>query len=404
MLTVRDLTITYGAGASAVTAVKGVDLTVEEGEFFTLLGPSGCGKTSMLRAVAGLETPTAGEVQIGNALVFSSTRNVNVPTHKRRIGMCFQSYAIWPHMTVLQNVAFPLRNGRDAVSRKVAAEKAFQTLGLVQLQHLADRYATDLSGGQQQRVALARALVREPELLLLDEPLSNLDAKLRDDMREEIADVVGRLGTTALYVTHDQSEALALSHRIAVFLDGNVVQVDEPQVIYKRPGSEFVSTFVGRTNRIIGEVTARSDDAVQVRTASPWRSLRALALQPELAAGDTVAVLVRPEAITLVPLDGPAPAEDELNVAEGTVTRSAYLGDCVDYNVRVGRTSVAVRALAGTVLAPGTRVLISVRHEDCVAVPSTSSGEPVGADESDSPEGSGDVDQPLSAPAGAPAP
>ena len=214
MVTVSDLHVTYGRGADHVPAVRGVSFTVPDGSFYTLLGPSGCGKTSTLRAIAGLERPSAGEIVIGNDVVFSSKASITVPPHRRDIGMVFQSYAIWPHMTVLENVRFPLEKGRRRLPKQQAKQMAMRALDMVQLGHLAERPATLLSGGQQQRVALARAVALEPKVLLLDEPLSNLDAKLRVEMRRDVKELVGRLGITTVYVTHDQVEALSMSDQI----------------------------------------------------------------------------------------------------------------------------------------------------------------------------------------------
>ena len=225
-----------------------------EGKLFTLLGPSGCGKTTTLRSIAGLEKPTAGEIEVGGRLVYSSAKGIFVAPNKRNFGMVFQSYAIWPHMNVFQNVAFPLEVRR--LPKKEIRERVMRVLHAVALDELVDRDATKLSGGQQQRLALARALVMEPQLLLLDEPLSNLDAKLRDRMRSELKRLQRDLSLTTVYVTHDQSEALALSHEIAVMNEGRVVQVGTPRQIYEQPADKFVADFVGTTNFIGGTVTA----------------------------------------------------------------------------------------------------------------------------------------------------
>jgi iron(III) transport system ATP-binding protein len=229
-----------------VQAVRGVSFTVAPGEQLTLLGPSGCGKTTTLRAVAGLEQPTAGEIRIDGVPVYSSARNVNVPAEKRGLSMVFQSYAIWPHMTVFENVAYGLRVRRTGAAE--LAEKVHRALDMVQMRAFADRRASQLSGGQQQRVALARAFVFQPSVLLFDEPLSNLDAKLRADMRIELRDLQHRLGITSLYVTHDLEEALAMSDRIVVMRDGLVEQTGTPDEIYSRPRSAFVADFIGSAN------------------------------------------------------------------------------------------------------------------------------------------------------------
>ncbi|MGH7090423.1 MAG: ABC transporter ATP-binding protein, partial [Stellaceae bacterium] len=232
MISIRDLAMTYRSREAEHQAVRGVSLDVRQGQFYTLLGPSGCGKTSILRCVAGLEHPDAGEIEIGGETVFSAARGVWVPPHLRNIGMVFQSYAIWPHMTVFENVAFPLRHKRPRPGRAEIRERVGKALHLVHLDGLEERPAPYLSGGQQQRLALARALVGEPRVLLLDEPLSNLDAKLREEMRFEIRQVVERLGVTTLFVTHEQIEALTMSDTMAVMKDGVIVQEGSPNAIY----------------------------------------------------------------------------------------------------------------------------------------------------------------------------
>src|SRR3954454_9457921 len=269
MIGVSNLLKIFPDRKEKVYAVNDVAFTVEDGAFYTLLGPSGCGKTTTLRCIAGLERPDAGEIEVGGVAVFSSTRRTYVPAHKRRLGMVFQSYAIWPHMTVFDNAAFPLevlprrrRPGRAALEERVHA-----VLERVELAEFAKRPATKLSGGQKQRLALARALVMEPQLVLLDEPLSNLDAKLRESMRFELKRMQRDLGLTAIYVTHDQSEALALSSRIAVMNAGRIVQIGKPREIYERPNCQFVADFIGVTNFVPGTVAARADGRYRVRTS-----------------------------------------------------------------------------------------------------------------------------------------
>src|SRR2546422_4589811 len=244
MLKVSGLCTEYiDEHGNAVRAAQDVSFEVPPGKLFTLLGPSGCGKTTTLRSIAGLERPRAGEILVGGEIIYSSTKQVFVPPNRRGLGMVFQSYAIWPHMTVFENAAFPLQVGKKRSPRKQIQERVMRVLKVVALEEMAERQATDLSGGQQQRLALARALVLEPPLLLLDEPLSNLDAKLREEMRFELKRLQRELGITGIYVTHDQVEALAMSNRVAVMRDGRIEQVGAPRAVYESPSSRFVADF-----------------------------------------------------------------------------------------------------------------------------------------------------------------
>src|SRR5689334_16046101 len=255
VLTVQGLYTEYpNDRGEIVKAAQDVSFTVEEGRLFTLLGPSGCGKTTTLRSIAGLERPRAGEISVSGRVVYSSSKGIFVAPNRRGFGMVFQSYAIWPHMTVFENAAFPLEVGDRKFTRKQIRENVMRVLTAVQLDELAGREATKLSGGQQQRLALARALVMEPALLLLDEPLSNLDAKLRDRMRFELKRLQRDLKITTVYVTHDQSEALALSHEIAVMNEGRIQQIGRPRDIYEHPANRFVADFVGTNNFFEGTV------------------------------------------------------------------------------------------------------------------------------------------------------
>src|SRR5437763_10751987 len=260
---VANLEIHYGD----VPAVRGVSFEVAPGEQLTLLGPSGCGKTTTLRAIAGLEQPSGGEIRIGGAPVYSSAQRVNIPAEKRGLSMVFQSYAIWPHMTVFENVAYGLRVRRE--SKDQIAEKVDRALDMVQMRAFAERGASQLSGGQQQRVALARAFVFQPSVMLFDEPLSNLDAKLRADMRIELRELQHRLGITSVYVTHDLEEALAMSDRIVVMRDGKVEQTGTPDEIYSLPSNAFVADFIGSANLIRGHHRAdlTADNLVALETA-----------------------------------------------------------------------------------------------------------------------------------------
>ena len=251
---VVDLVVRYGD----VTAVDGVGFDIAPGELVTLLGPSGCGKTTTLRAVAGLETPSGGSIRLNDETVYSATERRNVPTEKRGVSMVFQSYAIWPHMTVFDNVAYGLRVRK--LPQSEVRDNVLRVLDLVQMQDYAERPASKLSGGQQQRVAVARAIAFSPNVLLFDEPLSNLDAKLRAEMRVELRELQRRLDITSLYVTHDQEEALAISDRVIVMNGGKIEQMGTPEEIYNRPRSRFVADFVGSANMIEGHVKSVNAD------------------------------------------------------------------------------------------------------------------------------------------------
>src|SRR5215471_1579386 len=285
MLSVENLHKSFQAsGGAEVRAVDGVGLSIPAGRLLTLLGPSGCGKTTTLRCIAGLERPDSGRIVIGDQTVFDSARRIFVPPSDRGIGMVFQSYAIWPHMTVFENVAFPLRVARDR--RYGAAEikdRVRQALEMVRMGGFEARPATQLSGGQQQRLAFARGLVREPQILLLDEPLSNLDAKLREQMRVELKRLQKRLGVTTVYVTHDQSEALALSDEIAVFNAGRIIQRGTPQEIYRHPKSQFVADFIGSANFLPGTVREGSDAEGSAAVETPYGLFRCSFAQPVAA-------------------------------------------------------------------------------------------------------------------------
>jgi iron(III) transport system ATP-binding protein len=251
-LRIRGLTKQW-QGKPPTTAVDNLDLDVASGEFLVLLGPSGCGKTTTLRCIAGLETANTGDIHFGDDVVFDAARGINRPPNKRHIGMVFQSYALWPHMTVRKNIGYPLRARRT--DKATARQWVEETAALVDCQTLLERYPGQLSGGQQQRIALARGLVARPELVLFDEPLSNLDARLRDQVRTEIHELQSRLGFTAVYVTHDQSEALALGDRLAIMRTGRIEQLASPEEVYEQPATEYVAGFIGMSNRLALDVT-----------------------------------------------------------------------------------------------------------------------------------------------------
>ena len=315
-----------------VEAVASFTEHIRDGEFVSLLGPSGCGKTTTLRIIAGFEKASTGRVFIGDKLVSCSETNTYLPPEKRNIGMVFQSYAVWPHMDVFDNAAYPLKV--RGMARKAIREKVDRVLGLVHLAGLEKRFPNQLSGGQQQRVALARALVAEPTLLLLDEPLSNLDAKLRESMRFEIKDVQRRLGITVIYVTHDQAEAMVMSDRIIVMDKGVVQQSDTPRAIYEHPRNRFVADFIGLINFMECTVVDVQGEMWTAALKDSDQSIR-LRRDPaqDLAPGKQVILAVRPENVGVSGQTAP-------DGIRGTVTRKVYLGNEVDYLISVGPAEI----------------------------------------------------------------
>jgi iron(III) transport system ATP-binding protein len=363
VLTVQGLYTEYpNERGEVVKAAQDVTFTVDEGRLFTLLGPSGCGKTTTLRSIAGLERPRAGEIAVNGRLVFSSSKRVFVAPNRRGFGMVFQSYAIWPHMTVFENAAFPLQVGERKYSRPQIRDHVMRVLTAVQLDDLADRDATRLSGGQQQRLALARALVMQPMLLLLDEPLSNLDAKLRDRMRFELKRLQRELKITTVYVTHDQSEALALSHEIAVMNGGRIQQIGRPREIYENPANQFVADFVGNTNFLHGHVV-RSDTANCCLVATDIGQLVVKTAHP-LPADARVAISIRPEDVELT--ESRPPGE---NVWQGTVEQKIFLGEAIDFRVDVSGRSLLSRQHPMLRTPVGGLIFVRINPEKCVVFP-----------------------------------
>ena len=363
MLSVKNLYTDYIDGQGRIVkAAQNISFDVPEGKLFTLLGPSGCGKTTTMRSIAGLERPTSGDISVNDNAVYSSGKGVFVAPNKRNFGMVFQSYAIWPHMNVYKNVAFPLEVGKRKFSKKEIENRVMRVLTVVGLEGFVEREATMLSGGQQQRLALARALVMEPKLLLLDEPLSNLDAKLRERMRFELKRLQRELGLTTIYVTHDQSEALALSHEIAVMCEGQIVQIGSPRDVYERPGNKFVADFVGLTNFVDAVVEGPDTDPQRYRVSSSLGQLSVYSIDP-LSPGDAVLISVRPEDVELSET-----RPEGLNVVEGQVDFKVFLGEFIDFQIRVGERQLLARVHPSLKTEIGATIYIRMNPDKCISI------------------------------------
>ena len=360
MIEISNLIKNFEGEKGKIIAVNKVSLTVPEGRLFTLLGPSGCGKSTTLRCVAGLEKPEEGEIKIGQEKIFSSKEKIFVPANKRDIGMVFQSYAIWPHMSVFENVAYPLRIKR--LPKEEIRRKVFEVLSTVGLEGLEDRLAPHLSGGQQQRVALARALVKEPKVLLLDEPLSNLDAKLREQMRLEIKDLQKRLNITTLYVTHDQTEALAISDLIAVMNQGEILDLGRPKEIYHRPQTKFTADFIGQTNILEGRILGKKGNLVKV--ATPLGEFLCSVLK-ETETVDEVFVLIRPENLKLLN-DKPLSPE---NTLEGRIKSLIFLGEMVDCQILAKGVVLRARIHPSSPFREDDEVYLKIDPESSICIP-----------------------------------
>ncbi|QNP74910.1 ABC transporter ATP-binding protein [Streptomyces roseirectus] len=361
---VRGLELAYGD----FVAIRNLDLTIEDGESVVLLGQSGCGKSSTMRCIAGLETPTRGTISIGDTTVFDARHGRAVPAYRRNVGMVFQSYAVWPHKTVLENVEFPLR--MQGVAKGDRRRRSLEVLDTVGLAHLADRGASMLSGGQMQRVALARSMAMSPSVLLLDEPLSNLDARLREDLRVELRRIQVEQGLTSMYVTHDQQEALALADRIAVMQDGRITQLGTPEEIYKRPASASIAAFLGVTN--VFEAKRGTSERL-AELVGHGLSLHTAHDIPSRSAS----VCIRPEdvRVDLVDTAGPAPAADgSENSFAGTVDVAVFQGSSIRCKVTtdggLGLEAVCAPPVTGR-LDHGARVTVSVAPGNVMVLPET---------------------------------
>lgn len=361
-LVVKDLVKIFGTN----TIVNNVSFTIKKGEMITLLGPSGCGKTTTLRCIAGLETLNGGEIFIHADLVSSPSKGLNIPPEKRDIGMVFQSYAVWPHMTVWGNVAYPLQ-----VRRRPKAEinqKVENILKLVGLSEMATRNVTKLSGGQQQRVVLARALVHNPKLLLLDEPLSNLDARLREIMRFEIRRIQQEIGITAVYVTHDQAEAMVLSDRVFVMNKGVIEQVGCPMDIYRTPRTAFIARFFGAVNLIEGTISPFEGSPSTVRVECKFNNKSVLIsseIQAGMKAGDKVAICIRPQDLEVTTLDSNT---DEQNIVNGKISEVVQMGSYVDYEIDLVNQKLDFQSIHDLHLVIGDQIQVVLKKDYCICV------------------------------------
>ncbi|RSM68248.1 ABC transporter ATP-binding protein [Actinoplanes sp. ATCC 53533] len=342
-VTVANLFKTFGA----VTVLHEINFTIHDGEFFTLLGPSGCGKSTTLNCIAGLERPTGGTISVGDTTFVDTGNKKFLTPEERNLGMVFQSYALWPHMTVAANLAMPLTIRKT--SKKDKRERIADALDKVGLAHLKDRYPHQLSGGQQQRVALARALVYSPSVLLLDEPLSNLDAKLREQARAWLKRLQEDLGITTVYVTHDQDEALALSDRIAVMSEGNMLQIGTPREIYETPATPEVAAFVGRCNFLLGRVEDTADGRSHVRLDASGDIVEIISGH-RVEPGQEVTIAIRPERLEALPAGDTRPGVNSLKT---DVLTTSYVGSRYEYDLKLGNRIVQVQTsrpgLTGTV-------------------------------------------------------
>jgi ABC-type sugar transport system ATPase subunit len=346
-----------GDDGSRVRALDDVSFSVQEREFYVLLGPSGSGKTTTLRAIAGLDHPDSGQITIDERLVFASANGIHIPPEERPIAMVFQSYALWPHMDVHDNIAFPLRRGIRCVSKEETARRVGRVVELLRLKTQLHRPVSTLSGGQQQRVALARALALEPAVLLMDEPLSNLDARLRAQLRAELKEITRSLGITTVYVTHDQTEAMVMGDRIAVMAHGRILQEGAPGTLYQQPTELFVAKFLGEMNFISGQIEPGDGRCARVTTSvGPLRLVRS----PTTPTQGAVVLGFRPEDAVLMR----APGE---NVVSARITARHYLGDTFLYRACSGETFFDIRRPKAEQLEPGAEIFVHLPPTACIA-------------------------------------
>jgi iron(III) transport system ATP-binding protein len=355
---VRGVSKHYYSEGKTIKALDGVDLTIPANQIFTLLGPSGCGKTTLLRCIVGLEMPDTGEISIGGDIVWSREKGICVPPEKRGLGMVFQTYAIWPHMNVFDNVAYPLQV--RGVPGDVVRQSVEKTLRFVRLEGFERRPATKLSGGQQQRVALARALVAEPKVILFDEPLSNLDAKLREETRKELRAFLAKLKITAVYVTHDRVEALALSDSIAIMRAGRIVEIGTPQKIYFDADHRFVADFIGRANLV--KAVVRGEEGGHTLVDSP---LGRIACQRRaIPAGSEATLCIRPEFIRIVSGEQPA----GMNLVNGRIESLVFVGEVYEGEIRVADERLLARIDPDARLKEGDAVSFTLDPAHCLLV------------------------------------
>ena len=354
---IRGASKRYYSEGKTIVALDNVDLTIAENQIFTLLGPSGCGKTTLLRCIVGLEAPDAGEISIGGEVVWSKDKGISVPPEKRGLGMVFQTYAIWPHLNVFDNVGYPLQV--RGVGKATVRERVARALRFVQLEGYEDRPATRLSGGQQQRVALARALVAEPKVILFDEPLSNLDAKLREETRKELKAFLAKLRITAVYVTHDRVEALALSDAIAVMRAGRIIETGTPQKIYFNADTQFVADFIGRANLVKARIRGGRNGHTLVESGLGIIRCE----RRDFAPGSQATLCIRPEFIHVAP--GEAAGE---NVVNGRVATRVFVGEAYECEIRVGDELLLTRVDPDAKVQVGDAVNFRLDPAHCLLV------------------------------------